>query len=223
MSFNRKSKRNNNKRNKRSRDGNSRGRRPSTMPVTFKPIKQKPVQTRTVRYKVVTSSNGKIIESIDLLNIQGFVIAGDVNYYTQYESVRLMRVGVTALSNSPTGVGSVGFQWLGVNSNSVLDEVMLTQGVPAHRNFYPPPDSSCGWWYQSSSAVNPIFGISSNQVTVDPVLFIDIEYQYVVNDGVPQHVAYFSMFITTEYVFGSLPIGTPSSSTQLVPIGLASV
>jgi hypothetical protein len=187
-------------------------------------IKNKPVGNRTIRYSYNDSTAAQIINNIDLLNILAFFVNGSTSAYGLFESVRLLRVGVTGFANSTTGVSSVGFEWLGNNSPASLTEMILTVGVPCHRNFFPPEDSSSSWWWgRPSRALSvDIFRISMGTFTVAPTVFIDLEIQYVLDDGDCAVLSLGAAATATGLYYVGLPLGG-TSSADFIPVGLATI
>ncbi len=173
------------KKNGRNRRRNKQHRRfmGADMNLSISPIKNKPRMTRCIRYLFDDTSSAAILYSDDLLKWCGFVTNASTSFYQLSQSVRLLRVGVTLLSNSSTGASTFAFQWLGTNSPTEQSIMYASQGVPARHSFYPPDDSLSQFWWDESSTNTPLCSIDAQYVTSEPVVYIDLEIEYVHASG----------------------------------------
>lgn len=220
MSSNKKNNRNN-RNNKKRGNRRRRGNTSSGKPGVFKSIQNKPVMTRTIRYQRTDTSATQTISQIDLLCMLGFVYTGDDLFYRLFESVRLVRVGVTGMANSATGLATVGFEWMGQNAPSRLYEQVMNSTTPCHENYYPPENSSCGWWWnRSATTAVDLMRFSAVYVTTAPVVFVDLEIQYVLDDGDCATTTLAAASGSTGIAYGAIPVGSGTLSADFTPVGL---
>lgn len=153
------------------------------MNISIAPIKNRPKLTRCLRYVFNDTGTPAILYSNDLLKWCGFVTNTTTNFYQLTQSIKLIRVGLTLLSNSSTGACTLAFQWLGTNSPSDQSIMYAAQGVPARKSFYPPEDSFSMLWWDESSTNTPLCSIDAQYVTSEPVVYVDLMFEYVHSSG----------------------------------------
>jgi len=184
-------------------------------------INNKPIQTRCIRYQltgVISRSVPALFNSNDLRHIIGFVTSGAASYYPVIDSVKLLRVGLTVLSEDSITAGSFSFNWKGSNAPDITETMFFSPGVPARRNFYPPEDSSARWWYDNASTTTDLFQLymSNNEI---PLFFLDIEFEYNLQDGASVNSVFTTNATFTGYAYRILPL----ASEQFTPLGLNAV
>ncbi len=151
--------------------------------IFINPIKNRPEITRCMRYQFTDLTGPAILYSSDLQKWCGFCTNTSTAFYNLSESVRLLRVGVTILANSSTGAAAAQFMWLGTNSPNQESIMYAAQGVPAKHSFYPPEDSLSYFWWDATSTTTPLCSIDVVNFTVEPIIYVDLEFQYVPGSG----------------------------------------
>jgi len=200
-----------NTRRKQKRNGR---RHESNGPISLPEVNNKPKQTRCVRYS--GSLNGTTLwHSSDILAFAGFTNSGATAYYPLLDSFRLNRVGITLLPDSASSAGTVSFVWNGFNAPEFRETMLVTNGVPFTRSFFPTEGSSAWLWWDNSSTSTDLFSVRSATGS-EVIIIIDIEITYIINTGAITNVPLTTTSAVTGLVYRTLPISSPA----FVPVDL---
>jgi len=195
--------------------------RPTTLgSVDLPHINQKPKQTRCLRY-VATSATTQIVVAVaDLRGMIGAVTNASTLFIPLIDSFRLKRVGISAVLSGATGAGTVTFAWEGPNVPDIADTSYVGVAVPTTRSYYPPPDTSVGWWYDNGATSVNLFSIQTSAVdSGDTTVFLDIEFEYIIQDGASSTLTLSANASFTGIAYPRLPL----TSSSLVPVQLNTV
>ncbi len=209
------------KRVRNAHKSNRRGRGITTLgSVDLPHINQKPIQTRCIRYVGTTVTTRSTLAVADIRSAIGVVINATTNYVPIIDSFRIRRVGISALLSGTTGSGAVTFAWEGPNVPDISDTSFVGNAIPITRSYYPPPNTSCSWWYDNGATSVDLFSIIASPVdSGDVTIFLDIDLEYIIQDGTQTALA-----LTANPGFtGVAYLRLPATQTTWVPLGLNAV
>ena len=196
-------------------------RQPSRLGTVDIPhINNKPKQTRCLRYSAIgLSATPAVVNSDDLRYIMLAGTSATTNGIVLIDSIRLRRVGISAVLDGTGGSATINFAWQGPNVPDILDTSFVGVGVPTNKSYYPPEGTSCEWWYDSSSTNTNMFALSLSSLNSgDAIVFLDLEFEYILHGGTSTTITT-SAFPATGIAYLTLS----QSGDIFVPLGLTTV
>lgn len=151
----------------------------------------------------------------------GSVRSTSTLYQSIFQSIRLLRVGLTCLPSSATNSGVCRFEWGGDGTPHTQDILVYSPGVPARANFYPPEHSRASWWVEDSdttSVADVAFTIDPGDSTVTVIL--DIEFSGILGSGSTATSHTLSVAATSN---GIAYLVLPTTTDELTPVGVEAV
>jgi hypothetical protein len=188
--------------------------------VDLPKIQQKPIQGRCLRYLGTSVTTQSTIAVADLRGMIGTTINATTTYVPLIDSVRLKRVGISAILSGTTGTGSVKFSWEGPNVPDIAETSFVGVSVPITRSYYPPDGTSTSWWYDNGATSVDLFSIqTASGDSGDVNVYLDIEFEYIIQDG-----AQTALTLTTNPGFTGIAYARlPLTQTIWVPLSLNAV
>jgi len=157
-------------------------------------------------------------DTTDIRNMIGFVRGGTTDFYPLIDSFKLRRVGITLLpGDSVGGAGFFSFAWQGDNAPEVRETFLVGNTTPNHMSFFPPEGSTAWFWHDNQGSNEQLFSISNSQQYV--YVIMDIELEYIINDGGTANQALTLNSSFTGYGARNIPI----TSGEFMAVELAAV
>ncbi len=145
------------------------------------------------------------------------VVTGTTLAIPLIDSFKVRRIGYSAVLSGAVGSAYVTFAWEGPNVPDISDTSYVGIGVPTTRSYYPPHESSSGWWHDNGAPDIELFSITQTSLDSGTAnIFLDIDFEYILqNDAViPLTLA------TTSSITGIAYAMIPVTQTVFQPAGL---
>jgi hypothetical protein len=123
------------------------------------------------------------------------------------DSFRVRRIGYSALLDGASGSANVTFAWEGPNVPDISDTSFVGVGVPITRSYYPPPQSSAGWWYDNGATSVNLFSISqlTSGTSGEANVYLDLDFEYIIQNGAQTTVSLSINATFTGIAYARLP------------------
>ncbi len=172
-------------------------------------INQKPIQTRCIRYEAENMVSGTVytFSVADLRAMMLAVVSGTAVATPLIDSFRVRRVGYSGVLSGATGTAFLTFAWEGPNVPDISDTSFVGVGVPITRSYYPPPNTSSGWWYDNGATSVNLFSISqTSNDSGEANVYLDIDFEYILQDGAASTINLLINATFTGIAYARLPL-----------------